>query len=222
MARWEFKLPDIGEGIAEGEIVAWLVKPGDAVAEDQPIVEVMTDKATVTITAPKAGVVVETCGRIGEIVAVHGVLVVFELDASAGVQPAHASHPRAVTADVNGAKRVRWRRQRGADDGPRPRRSERSPRASPRDDEGGPRLLQRQALATPATRKLARELDLDLRHIAPSGPDGRVTKADVEGFTRPALVEVARRPRRRRRPRTWLDSKSACRWSGCGGRSRRR
>ena len=88
MARWEFKLPDIGEGIAEGEIVAWLVRPGDAVTEDQPIVEVMTDKATVTITAPKAGVVVDTRGRVGEIVAVHGVLVVFELDASAGVQPA--------------------------------------------------------------------------------------------------------------------------------------
>lgn len=60
MARWEFKLPDIGEGITEGEIVTWLVKPGDSVKDDQPMVEVMTDKATVTITAPKAGTVVET------------------------------------------------------------------------------------------------------------------------------------------------------------------
>src|SRR5580693_1186533 len=84
MARWEFTLPDIGEGITEGEVVSWLVEPGDRVAEDQPIVEVMTDKATVTITAPKAGVVVETRGRPGEIVAVHGVLVVFELGGDDG------------------------------------------------------------------------------------------------------------------------------------------
>src|SRR3954447_4769201 len=82
MARWEFKLPDIGEGVTEGEIVAWLIKAGDIVKEDQPIIEVMTDKATVTITSPKAGRVVETVGAPGTVVAVHSVLVVFELDAS--------------------------------------------------------------------------------------------------------------------------------------------
>src|SRR5579883_493942 len=80
MARWEFKLPDIGEGVTEGEVVSWLVKPGDQVKEDQPMIEVMTDKATVTITAPKSGVVVETRGKVGEIVAVHSVLVVFDLE----------------------------------------------------------------------------------------------------------------------------------------------
>src|SRR6185437_16084787 len=67
MARWEFKLPDVGEGVTEGEIVGWLIKPGDLVKEDQPMVEVMTDKATVTITAPKGGTVVETRGKVGEI-----------------------------------------------------------------------------------------------------------------------------------------------------------
>src|SRR6202012_5184959 len=72
---------------------------GDAVAEDQPIVEVMTDKATVTITAPKAGVVVETRGKVGEIVAVHAVLVVFELEG--GVSP---PGPRAPSADANGSR----------------------------------------------------------------------------------------------------------------------
>ncbi len=60
MKTFEFKLPDIGEGVTEGEIVKWLVAPGDQVREDQPIVEVMTDKATVTITAPRAGKVLET------------------------------------------------------------------------------------------------------------------------------------------------------------------
>ncbi|MEO7113874.1 MAG: biotin/lipoyl-containing protein, partial [Polyangiaceae bacterium] len=83
MARWEFKLPDIGEGVTEGEVVGWLVKPGDVVKEDQPMVEVMTDKATVTIAAPRAGTILETRGKVGEVVAVHGVLVVFELAAGA-------------------------------------------------------------------------------------------------------------------------------------------
>src|SRR5580658_3782366 len=83
MARWEFKLPDLGEGVAEGEIVAWLVKVGDAVAEDQPMVEVMTDKATVTIAAPRAGVVLETRGRAGDTIAVHSVLIVLDLDPDA-------------------------------------------------------------------------------------------------------------------------------------------
>src|SRR5678816_2694305 len=78
MARWEFKLPDIGEGVTEGEIVSWLIKAGDIVKEDQPMVEVMTDKATVTIAAPRAGVVVQTNGRVGDVVQVHSVLVVFE------------------------------------------------------------------------------------------------------------------------------------------------
>src|SRR6185369_2853219 len=94
MARWEFKLPDIGEGVTEGEIVAWLIKAGDVVKEDQPMIEVMTDKATVTITSPKAGRVVETVGAPGTVVAVHSVLVVFELDAGAAAadKPAGNGH----------------------------------------------------------------------------------------------------------------------------------
>src|SRR5580698_4575920 len=88
MARWEFKLPDIGEGVVEGEIVAWLVKPGEVVKEDQPMVEVMTDKATVTIAAPHAGTVIETRGNAGEIVAVHSVLAVFEIEGHGHALPA--------------------------------------------------------------------------------------------------------------------------------------
>jgi pyruvate dehydrogenase E2 component (dihydrolipoamide acetyltransferase) len=84
MARFEFKLPDIGEGVYEGEIVTWHVRPGELVAEDQPVVEVMTDKATVTIGAPKAGKILETRGAVGEIVNVNSVLVVFELDGHLG------------------------------------------------------------------------------------------------------------------------------------------
>src|SRR5262245_16627222 len=83
MARFEFKLPDIGEGVTEGESVAWHVQAGQTIAEDEPMVEVMTDKVTVTIAASKTGRVVETVGEVGETVKVHVVLVVFELDSAA-------------------------------------------------------------------------------------------------------------------------------------------
>ena len=68
MSKYEFKLPDIGEGVTEGEIVGWLVAEGDSVGEDQDMVEVMTDKATVTIGAPKAGKVVELRGAVGDVI----------------------------------------------------------------------------------------------------------------------------------------------------------
>src|SRR5262247_1045219 len=86
----EFKLPDIGEGIAEGEIVKWLVKPGDTVAEHQPVVEVMTDKATVEIPAPQAGRITELRAKEGEVVPVGKVLFVLETGAGASRAPAPA------------------------------------------------------------------------------------------------------------------------------------
>src|SRR5271154_4890118 len=98
MARWEFKLPDIGEGVSEGEIVAWLIEPGEVVAEDQPMVEVMTDKATVTMTAPKTGLVVETRGRVGQSLPVGAVLVVLELDLGTAVRPPHTNGTTVRTA----------------------------------------------------------------------------------------------------------------------------
>jgi pyruvate dehydrogenase E2 component (dihydrolipoamide acetyltransferase) len=175
MARWEFKLPDVGEGVSEGEIVAWLVKAGDAVSEDQPIVEVMTDKATVTIAAPKAGLVVETRGRVGEIVPVHSVLVVFELDGPRVAQVGHSNGTkvRPPSEDEPAATAVGELRE-----------------TLPGMAAAG--YFNEKPLATPATRKLARDMNVDLRRVQPSGPAGRVTRADIEGF-RPA-VEPARAP----------------------------
>jgi pyruvate dehydrogenase E2 component (dihydrolipoamide acetyltransferase) len=99
MSKYEFKLPDIGEGVTEGEIVKWLVTPGETVREDQPMVEVMTDKATVTITSPKAGKIVETRGAAGAVVPVHSVLVVFDLGGGAAASaPAHTPSPGAQAA----------------------------------------------------------------------------------------------------------------------------
>jgi pyruvate dehydrogenase E2 component (dihydrolipoamide acetyltransferase) len=184
MARWEFKLPDVGEGISEGEIVAWLVKAGDVVAEDQPIVEVMTDKATVTITAPKAGVVLETRGRVGDIVPVHSVLVVFELD---GARPAPPVHANGTKAPDDAKSRPDDAKSRPDDAKSRPSADEPAATAVGELRETLPGMaaagyFNDKPLATPATRKLARDMEVDLRRVPPSGPAGRVMRTDVEGF----------------------------------------
>lgn len=197
MARWEFKLPDIGEGVTEGEIVAWHVKQGDVVKEDDPMVEVMTDKATVMITSPRAGRVVETRGNVGTVVAVHGVLVVFELGGEAGAEvspaPAHANG----YANGNGAPKAPKSEPAATAVGdiketlPGLGASTRGPTSAP----GGGALqgyFNDKPLATPATRKLARDMNVDLRTVPPSGPQGRVTKADVETFAkRPAAAPAS-------------------------------
>ena len=83
MAKYDFKLPDIGEGVVEGEVVMWHVSVGDVVSEDDPIVDVMTDKATVTIPSPTDGTVVSLNGEVGDMVAVGSVLIEFDTDGSA-------------------------------------------------------------------------------------------------------------------------------------------
>ena len=79
MATFEFKLPDLGEGVVEGEIVKWLVAPGQVVKEDQEIVELMTDKATVTVPTPRAGKVLSLHGKEGEMAKVHQLLLILEV-----------------------------------------------------------------------------------------------------------------------------------------------
>ncbi|MBX5480732.1 MAG: 2-oxo acid dehydrogenase subunit E2 [Myxococcaceae bacterium] len=164
MATFEFKLPDIGEGVVEGEIVKWLVKPGDAVAEDQPLVEVMTDKATVTIPSPKSGRVVKTHGNEGDMARVHHPLVTLELDG--GAASSASSQPVTDAA--------------GRSSGPAAQVSTAAPggnapsRAGAATNGSGARVL-----ATPVTRRIAREHGLNLSDISGTGPQGRVTKADV-------------------------------------------
>lgn len=182
MARYEFKLPDIGEGVTEGEIVKWLVKPGDIVKEDQPMVEVMTDKATVTITSPKVGKIVETRGKEGEVVAVHSVLVVFDLDAGAPAPIATTLAPAAPAAaakknDGPAATAVGDIREDLPGMNLMPRPAAPAPAAAPAPIATS--YYNDKPLATPATRKFARDLGIDLRRIAPTGPHGRVTKDDV-------------------------------------------
>src|SRR5437867_6451863 len=101
MARYEFRLPDIGEGLAEAEVARWLVGVGDRVSEDQPVVEMMTDKASVELPAPGAGVVVEQRAAEGDVIKTGAVLYVLEADAQIGVgiqpSPERAAPASAVT-----------------------------------------------------------------------------------------------------------------------------
>lgn len=151
MAVFEFKLPDIGEGIVEGEIVKWLVQEGEEVAEDQSLVEVMTDKATVVIPSPRKGRVVRRHGDEGQVAKVHAVLVTLEV-AENGVAGAQAPEgPAAVVAEP-----VRM--------------------AAGASTSGG------KVLATPVTRRIARERGVDLAAVEGSGPNGRVLKSDVLKF----------------------------------------
>jgi pyruvate dehydrogenase E2 component (dihydrolipoamide acetyltransferase) len=191
MSTYEFKLPDIGEGVTEGEIVKWLVAVGDVVSEDQPMVEVMTDKATVTITAPKAGTIRELRGAVGGVVPVHSVLVVFDLGGGAGAQDASGVGPRAAPAPAGGGAGDRPSGKK--DDGPAatavgdikedlPGMSltkPKAPAAATATEATAPGYFNAKPLATPATRKLARDLGVDLRTVAPSGPHSRVLKDDV-------------------------------------------
>ncbi|HEY3594627.1 MAG TPA: biotin/lipoyl-containing protein, partial [Polyangiaceae bacterium] len=104
MSKFEFKLPDIGEGVAEGEIVNWLVNEGDSVSENQEMVEVMTDKATVTIGAPKSGKVVEIRGSEGDTVPVGSVLVVLDVGAEGGASQAKSAERAAAPSPQQPAK----------------------------------------------------------------------------------------------------------------------
>jgi pyruvate dehydrogenase E2 component (dihydrolipoamide acetyltransferase) len=166
---FEFRLPDIGEGVVEGEVVKWHVKPGDAVREDQPMVEVMTDKATVEIPSPKAGVVKEIRAEEGKMCAVGQVMVVID---EAGGKAATAAPVKAAAAEAATAREERQFEKKTPTDNvvklP-------TPNAAPASNGGNGGKV----LATPATRKLARDLGVDLGSVPATGPNGRVTHDDV-------------------------------------------
>lgn len=177
--EFEFRLPDIGEGVVEGEIVKWLVKEGDAVKEDQPVVEIMTDKATVEIPSPKSGTIVKRFWEEGQICPVGQGLV---LIAGAGGAPAQLAAPAPATYTDPGAK---------AEPGPSVK-----PQAPAANGNGhAARADGQKALAAPATRKLARDLGLDINAVPGSGPHGRVTQDDVRGFQPGGAVAKPAAPR---------------------------
>jgi len=196
MAKFEFKLPDIGEGVAEGEIVNWLVQAGDEVAENQEMVEVMTDKATVTIGAPKAGKVAELRFKVGDTVPVGQVLIVLDVG-GAGEAPAPVAAAPAPAAMAAPAPAAPAAAAPAKAEGPVASAvgdiRETLPGMAPSAARGADYYVEK-PLAAPATRKLARELGVDLRRVEPSGSAGRVTREDVERSVNGAAAPAASAP----------------------------
>ncbi|HSN90015.1 MAG TPA: dihydrolipoamide acetyltransferase family protein [Anaeromyxobacteraceae bacterium] len=167
---YQLELPDIGEGVVEAEVQKWFVAPGDAVEEDQPLVEVMTDKATVVIPSPRRGRIVRLFWKEGEIAKVHAPLVEIELDGAAAVRSASAP----AAGEAGGARSA-------------PARD-----AAPAGETaGGPLGAPVRALAAPAVRALAREMGVDLQAVRGTGPGGRVTRDDLAAFRKGGNGAVA-------------------------------
>jgi len=181
MSKLEFKLPDIGEGVSEGEIVSWLVRSGDEVNEDQDMVEVMTDKATVTIGAPASGRIVDVVAAEGDVVPVGSVIVVIDAGASASSGASSEATPPAADATAASAVGDIKETLPGTAVVAPPPPAPSAPAAPAAEHDA---YFNEKPLAAPATRKLARELGVDLRRVAPSGDHGRVSREDVESFAR--------------------------------------
>ena len=166
MAKYVFNLPDVGEGVVEGEIVKWNVKPGDTVKEDEPLVELMTDKATVSIPSSVNGKVVSTTGKPGDMVPVGAELIVFEVKGASGSKP--KSKPKPEPAES------------APDPEPEPKPE---PVAAPPVSVSAPvASTGTKPLASPAVRRRAREAGIDLSQVSGTGPAGRISHDDMDTF----------------------------------------
>jgi pyruvate/2-oxoglutarate dehydrogenase complex dihydrolipoamide acyltransferase (E2) component len=182
----EFRLVDIGEGLTQAEIVRWLVAVGDRVSEDEPVVEIETDKAVVEMPAPATGTVVALGGDVGDVVAVGEILVVIDDGSEGAGQPAGVG---AVEPETTAR----------APSAPQPAASSPSPA-------GGPPATR--PLATPSTRGLARRLGVDLGTLRGSGPGGRITDDDVTTAADPPAGHADEEPVERPAPTVARGSES--------------
>ncbi len=174
-----FILPDLGEGVHEAELVKWRVKPGDTVDEHQTLAEMETDKALVEVPSPWAGVVSELHGSEGEILNVGNKLVSYKVaGGSSSAAKAQAAEPKPAAA--SGAEE---REDAGTVVGSMGAELTISQRFARRElEHAGAATSGSKALATPAVRRIARELGVDINHIDGTGRGGRVTASDVEAF----------------------------------------
>jgi len=189
MARYEFKLPDIGEGIAEAEIVAWHVKVGDVIGEDQQIADMMTDKATVEMESPVAGKVLELAGEVGDQIPIGSVLAVIETDgADRAAEPAADSQDERPLADGAVEATPEMAEElpvTASDDTPvrAERRAEPEVEARPRVE---PEVAEKEpatsahVLASPAVRARARDLGIDLAQVKTASD--RIRHADLDAY----------------------------------------
>jgi len=191
MAKFTFNLPDIGEGIAEAEIVAWHVSIGDMVEEDQQIADMMTDKATVEMESPVAGKVIEIAGEVGDTISIGSMLVTIEVE---GEIPDDVAEENAKASDAEANSEPKPA-PAPKDDEVEERIEVENPDASDADDahEADPEPAPKQpveksepkteakVLASPAVRKRAKDLGIDLAQVKPA-EDGRVRHGDLDQF----------------------------------------
>ena len=189
MARFTFRLPDIGEGIAEAEIVGWHVGIGDRIEEDGKIADMMTDKATVEMESPVAGTVIEVAGEVGDVIAIGSALVVIETEGEEAVEEerVEAENPGVEEIDVSAEEAPALAPIGSKDEARAPLKAEaqESPPPSPEPAElpsarehGGDSA--KKALASPAVRDRARALGVDLAHVKTGGD--RVRHADLDAY----------------------------------------
>jgi 2-oxoisovalerate dehydrogenase E2 component (dihydrolipoyl transacylase) len=175
MSQFVFKMPDLGEGTVDAEIVAWHLKPGDTIAEDQVMVEVMTDKAAVEVPAPVSGRVVSINGSPGDKIAVGSPLVVFEIESDkAGAAPASAAPASAAAAAPLAT--------------PLPAAPS-APESAPAPAPAAAPVRNGRVMASPADRRRAREAGIDLASVHGSGPGGRIVRGDLDlAILKPAVT----------------------------------
>ena len=184
MGNFVFKLPDIGEGVVEGEVVQWHVSVGDSVSEDDPVVDVMTDKATVTIPSPVSGVISSLSGDVGDMIAVGSSLMEIDSEGEGGGPAAEDAEVQEPVPDPDPPKAPEPApAPKAPEPAPAPKAPEPAP--APKAPEPAPSESQSQTgrvLASPAVRKRARENDVDLSNVRGSGPAGRIRHADLDAF----------------------------------------
>ena len=192
MAKYEFKLPDIGEGIAEAEIVAWHVKIGDRVEEDQQLADMMTDKATVEMESPVAGTVVKLAGEVGDQIPIGSVLAVIETDGAVAEEPAGVSQQDGTESDASGERvddtplgdgavaptQAQEERLPVTDTSEKPAPDRQQTASEPRDEPAQQSATK--VLASPAVRARARDLGIDLGEV--KSKDGRIRHADLDAY----------------------------------------
>ncbi len=191
MSRYVFKLPDLGEGTVAAEIVGWRVKAGDVVAEDDVIVEVMTDKAAVEVPAPVSGRVLSTTGEPGDHVPVGAELIVFETDAgapsAAKPQAAASAAPAAAKpqASMPASPAVAKPQAAALPEAKTRAAASAAPVAKPAATASAPATAlngSERVATSPAVRRRAHEAGVDLRQLSGTGPNGRILREDLEGF----------------------------------------
>ena len=166
MSEYRYKLPDVGEGVVEAEIVEWRIKVGDTVEEDQPILDVMTDKATVEVPCAVNGVVTKIVGEPGDVIPVGTEILFIQVD---GAAPAEDAAPEAPKED---APKLESRTEPEPEPKPEPKAAP-APVARAEGDK---------PMASPAVRQRAREADIDLATVPGAGPAGRITHQDLDDF----------------------------------------